>query len=84
MSQAEHPEERARRRLAEMSARGESKAFEDVLAHQNERDRKDVERSVGPLRLAEDAIEVCTDGLGADEVVGRLEVLVRERMSSSH
>ena len=46
-----------------------------------QRDDRDRNRRVGPLVKADDAIEVVTDGLSADEVVARLEGLVRSRIS---
>jgi cytidylate kinase len=72
------PEERARRRIAELIARGESKSLAEVLQEINRRDQQDASRSVGPLRQAADAVEVCTDGLSIDEVVERIEQLVQE------
>lgn len=75
------PEERARRRQAEMARRGEAPSLDEVLARQNERDLGDACREVGPLRPADDAIEFLTDGLELDEVVDRLEAIVRARMS---
>jgi cytidylate kinase len=74
------PEERARRRLLDLQARGEKVTFEDVLAKQNSRDDSDRSRSVGPLVAAPDAIEVLTDGLTPEQVVDRLEHLVRRRI----
>jgi cytidylate kinase len=76
-------EERARRRLLDLEARGEKLSLEEVLSDQNERDWRDTARDVGPLVPAEDSIVVSTDGLSADEVVDRLEALVRGRMSRS-
>lgn len=73
------PEERARRRALELSQRGQPAAVADVLRKQNERDRSDANRAVGPMVPADDAIEVVTDGLSPDEVLDRLEALVRER-----
>jgi cytidylate kinase/pantoate ligase/cytidylate kinase len=73
------PEERALRRHAELKHRGEAISYEQVLAQLNERDRRDRERAFGALRRADDAIDVCTDGLQADEVIARLETIVRER-----
>ena len=73
-------EERARRRWEEIVARGEPVTFEEVLAQQNERDERDATRPVGALIKAIDAVEVCTDGLSLDEVVDRLEQIVRERV----
>jgi cytidylate kinase len=74
------PEERARRRWKEMAARGETVSFEEVLADQRFRDERDSNRDVGPLLPAQDAIIVCTDGMGPREVVDHLEMLVSARM----
>jgi CMP/dCMP kinase len=74
------PEERARRRLRELAAKNEPVTLEQVLAAQNRRDCEDEQRSVGPLKPADDAIEVCTDGLSLNEVVDRLEAIARGKM----
>lgn len=73
------PEERARRRMQDLRARGETPEFAEVLAQQEQRDQRDRSRPVGPLILAEDAEVVVTDGLEPDEVVDRLEALARSR-----
>ena len=74
------PQERARRRLEDLRARGQDIPFEIVLDQQSERDRSDATRSVGPLVRAADAVELSTDGLSPTAVVDRLEQIVRERM----
>lgn len=74
------PEERARRRWEDLSRRGEQTTLEEVLNQQNARDESDRAREVGPLVPAADAIHVSTDGLSIDEVVDRLEQIVRSRM----
>ena len=74
------PEERARRRLADLQARGEQVTLEEVLAKQNTRDDGDRRREVGPLVAADDAVEFITDGLTPDQVVDRLETMARQRM----
>lgn len=76
-------EERAARRHAELKLRGEEISFAEVLAQLNERDRRDREREFGALRRADDAIDVCTDGLTADEVITKLESIVQSRLSHS-
>lgn len=48
-------ETRARRRLAELEARGETVSFDEVLADMRARDRRDAERDISPLAQAEDA-----------------------------
>ena len=74
------PEERARRRQMDMRDRGEAQDFTEVLADQQRRDERDARREVGPLTPADDAVEVITDGLTPEEVIDRLEALVRARM----
>jgi cytidylate kinase len=73
------PEERARRRVEDLRVRGEEATLEDVLREQNERDRRDRNRPFGRLMQAEDAVEVCTDGLTPEEVVSKLEEIVRSK-----
>jgi cytidylate kinase len=50
-----------------------------VLANQQLRDQRDASRPVGALVKADDAIEVFTDGLSQDEVIARLERIVRSK-----
>jgi CMP/dCMP kinase len=71
--------ERARRRFEDLAARGENVSFEEVLANQRLRDQRDASRSVGALRKADDAVEVSTDGLSPQDVVEKLEAIVRAR-----
>jgi cytidylate kinase len=73
------PEERARRRHREESARGGATSLEAVLAAQNRRDEGDRVRAVGAMKAADDAVLVETDGLTQDEVVERLVQLVEAR-----
>jgi cytidylate kinase len=70
-------EERASRRLRDLQSQGESATLGEVLATQAKRDHEDSSRAVGPLVPADDAKEVCTDGMTVEEVVDRLELLVR-------
>jgi cytidylate kinase len=74
------PRERALRRQRELLARGEEVPFDELLEQQNARDQSDASRSVGPLARPADAIELVTDGLSQDEVVDRLEAIVRAHM----
>jgi cytidylate kinase len=70
------PEERARRRQRELHDRGLSPTFEDVLADIRRRDDIDSSRNIAPLRAADDAVIVSTDGLSVPEVVARLKQIV--------
>lgn len=66
------PEERARRRYAELLAKGDASTFEQVLADQRARDKADSERELAPLKPAPDALLIDTSGTPIDAVVDRL------------
>ncbi len=68
-------EERARRRYAELLARGEGAMLADVEDSMRQRDRIDSGRDVAPLRQAEDAVILKSDGMLPEEV---LAAAVRE------
>ncbi len=72
-------EERARRRYQDMRRQGESMDYISVLDELRERDFKDSTRLVAPLKAADDAIRIKTDGLAVDEIVGQIERIVLER-----
>ena len=71
------PEVRAARRAAELRAKGEDVDVDEVLAALLERDRRDSEREVAPLRKAADAVEVDTSELTLDEVVDAVVAIAR-------
>jgi cytidylate kinase len=73
------PAERARRRQAELEAKGLHSRLDQVHQAVAERDRSDESREVGALKPAADAVVVDTTGLTIDQVVDRLEQLVKER-----
>ena len=64
--------ERARRRQAELVAKGGDEGLEQIQKAIEERDRIDRSRAVGPLRPADDAIVVDTTDLSIEEVVQKL------------
>ena len=69
-------EERARRRRQQVALKGPGPSLESVLADLERRDVIDSSRSVSPLRPAEDAVIINTDGLSLKEVVERVLSLV--------
>ncbi|HET9017221.1 MAG TPA: (d)CMP kinase [Thermomicrobiaceae bacterium] len=69
-------EERARRRQAELAARGEDRDLAAVRREIAERDRQDAERAAAPMTPAPDAVVIETDGLTIAEVVDRVVDLV--------
>ncbi|MCK9909827.1 (d)CMP kinase, partial [Microbacteriaceae bacterium K1510] len=61
--------ERAERRLAELLAKGHLKSLEELEAEIAERDKRDSERDVAPLRQAKDAVLIDTTGRTIEQVV---------------
>ena len=71
--------ERARRRHAELYARGEDSDVQLLEAEIVARDAQDAARSVGPLRPAEDAVHLDTTRLTPEEQVDFVVRLARDR-----
>jgi cytidylate kinase len=71
-------EERARRRYQECQARGEDVTYQEVLASMRRRDQIDSQRAYAPLRPADDAIIIDTNELDIEEVLDRIEPLLRD------
>ena len=65
-------EERVRRRATQLAARGEAVDEAKMRVEVVERDRLDSQRTVAPLRPAEDAMVIDTDPLDLDQVVDRI------------
>jgi len=79
-------EERASRRSREMLDRDFGPAAAEVahVAHElARRDRVDSTRAASPLAVAEDAVQIDTTGIDADEVVERVMALVAQRIGES-
>ncbi|MCS7042911.1 MAG: (d)CMP kinase [Bryobacteraceae bacterium] len=76
------PEERARRRLKDLAARGLPAEFAQVLEEMKRRDERDSTRADSPLRQAPDAVYVDSTGMTEDEVEQALLKIVRERTSN--
>jgi len=62
-------EERARRRYKQLMDKGMRVSMSDLVREIAERDRRDRERAVAPLRQAEDAVLIDTTSLTVDEIV---------------
>ena len=65
-------EERARRRLLELNAAGEEYELNEMIRQITIRDEIDSSREVSPLKKAEDAIVIDTDGKSIDQVVNEM------------
>jgi cytidylate kinase len=78
------PTERARRRHRELSARGDTISFDEVLKAQDERDARDAARDIAPMIPAHDAIRFDTTSCTLEQVVERMEQEVRTRIAARH
>lgn len=74
-------EERAKRRLFELEGAGaDVPSFEEIKKQMVERDHGDSTRAVAPLRKSPDAIELDTSNMTLDQVVDKMQALIRERL----
>ena len=76
-----HAQERAQRRHKQLIAKGISASLHDLCEEIQERDRRDSERLVAPLRPAKDAIVIETSDVSLNDVFDRVIELVRERIA---
>lgn len=65
-------EQRAQRRYEELISKGVQVAFDEVLEDQRQRDRRDTERELSPLRPADDALVVDSSDRSIPEVVDEI------------
>jgi cytidylate kinase len=72
-------DERARRRTLDLERLGTPRTFEDVRAEMSDRDKIDAGRAVAPMKPADDAVVIVTDGLTIDQVVDRIVALLSEQ-----
>lgn len=72
-------EERAKRRLKELLAKGTTTTLDEVLSEMRERDHRDSMRATAPLKQARDAILVDSTAMTLEGVVARMEAEVRAR-----
>ena len=74
-------EERARRRFHELRAAGREASLAETISEMKERDKRDSEREVAPLRKADDALAVDSSGLTADAVAEKVLQLIKSESS---
>lgn len=73
-------EERASRRYKQLKDKGVSVSLDGLLREILARDARDAQRTVAPLRPAEDAVLVDTTGVPVDEVIERVLSLLPESL----
>ncbi|MCQ4226738.1 (d)CMP kinase [Stutzerimonas stutzeri] len=72
-------EERARRRYLQLKARGDDVNLASLLEEIRERDERDTQRAVAPLKPAEGAIQLDSTTLSIEEVLQRILSEVADR-----
>lgn len=70
---------RAQRRFEELAAKGVKADLESTRAEMSERDSRDSDRDVAPLKQADDAVLVDSSGLSIDQVIDEMATVVRTR-----
>ena len=75
-------EERAQRRYKQLLDKGIDAILRDLLQDLSERDARDSERSISPLKPADDAIVIDTTHLNAVEVMAQVMDLVQKALSA--
>jgi cytidylate kinase len=70
-------EERARRRFEELRKAGRMVSLEETLREMAERDKRDSERDLAPLRRAENAVVIDSSALDAQAVAERVIQAIR-------
>jgi len=73
-------ETRAERRFKQLQSMGSGASIGDLLTSIRERDERDRNRAVAPLRPADDAIEIDSSNLNIDQVLQRVLQVVREKV----
>ncbi len=69
------PEERANRRYKQLKAKGQDASLAALTEAIRLRDDRDLNRSVAPLKPAQDAVSIDTDKMTIEEVFERVKVL---------
>jgi cytidylate kinase len=74
-------EERARRRVKELQARGQPAIYQAVLEDLKQRDARDSQRAVAPLKPADDAFLLDTSALDADQALAAALSIIADRLA---
>lgn len=77
------PEVRAKRRHEELVAKGQNITFDETLADVKERDARDENRAIAPLKKADDAVLVDSTPMSIDETVAFMMAEVKKRSGAS-
>ena len=76
-------QKRAERRYKELTEKGIACCLDEIRRDIEERDRRDMNREISPLRQAEDAVLVDSSDMTIEEVTKRILQICREKFSLS-
>lgn len=74
-------EARSRRRHRELSGQGIEVVYDSVLNDLKERDRRDAERTIAPLKPAPDAVVIDTSTLDANSVFEKVKRIIQQNVT---
>ncbi|WP_394241482.1 (d)CMP kinase [Vibrio astriarenae] len=74
-------EERAHRRMKQLQLKGLDVRFDDLLSEIQERDDRDRNRAVAPLRPAEDALVLDSTSMSIDQVVDKAMNYIESKLA---
>ena len=74
------PEERAKRRYKQNQILGIDMPYEEILENIKIRDKNDMEKEIGALKKAEDAIYIDSTNMTIEEVVNKVIETIKEKM----
>ena len=72
-------EERAKRRYKELIEKGNDVTYEETLESIAKRDKNDMEKEMGALKIAEDAIYIDTTNLTKEEVYEKIKEIIENK-----
>lgn len=75
-------EERARRRVKELQGRGQTAIYDAVLEDLKQRDARDSQRAVAPLKPAADAFLLDTSALDADQALAAALSIINGKLAT--
>lgn len=74
------PEERAKRRVLQNREKGIETSYKEVLENIIDRDKRDSNRKVAPLKKAEDAVYIDSSDMTIDEVVEQVINIIKTKL----
>ena len=74
-------EVRAKRRTAELLAKGQKADYNKILKEIQQRDYQDTHREVAPLKLARDSIKVDTSDMDIDQVIAAIKEIIVKKVA---